>query len=482
MDSLTAHYVARELDARWRDRRLSLCLLDRAHRAVVLAAEGEKEAVCIDLAAPEVAIRAVPPEGLGALGGGSLARGWTVHRVHAPTDDRRLVIELVRPGRFRGSPERRAALEVSLVPTARGALLRDAGGRPLASIGTKLPPRAAARPVLDDAVVSSAARAGDVEALLAGRWMSPLVARWLIQEPERAVERYRTLLGEGPARPAWCDGRLVPFPLCPNATPAPSLIGPPVDATPAPEPAAEPGRARAARAKRRMQAELDRAREAPRLRQVADALAALGDAPAPPTVALPNGDQADVEARPGESAIAAAERLYATVRSMQRALEVLPARIEALDAADAGVGSGPTSSRPPRRRGETAARPFRTYRSSGGLPIWVGRGAASNEALTFRTAAPDDVWLHARDAAGAHVVLRWQRPEPPPARDLEEAALLAAWHSKARGSALVPVDWTRRKYVRKPRGAAPGLVIVQRAATVMVRPDADVERKLRDGT
>jgi predicted ribosome quality control (RQC) complex YloA/Tae2 family protein len=112
----------------------------------------------------------------------------------------------------------------------------------------------------------------------------------------------------------------------------------------------------------------------------------------------------------------------------------------------------------------------------------VGRGAASNDALTFRWASPNDVWLHARGAAGAHVVLRWQRDEPPPARDLEEAALLAAWHSKARGATVVPVDWTRRKHVRKPRGGSPGLVVVQHARTIMARPDAATERRLRATT
>ncbi|MBA3559376.1 MAG: DUF814 domain-containing protein [Gemmatimonadaceae bacterium] len=115
------------------------------------------------------------------------------------------------------------------------------------------------------------------------------------------------------------------------------------------------------------------------------------------------------------------------------------------------------------------------------MDIWVGRGAKSNDQLTFRESAPDDVWLHARGAAGAHVVLRWSQAERPPATDLEEAALLAAWHSRARGSAVVPVDWTRRKYVRKPRGSAPGLVVVMRADTIMARPDPISERRLRSG-
>jgi predicted ribosome quality control (RQC) complex YloA/Tae2 family protein len=77
------------------------------------------------------------------------------------------------------------------------------------------------------------------------------------------------------------------------------------------------------------------------------------------------------------------------------------------------------------------------------------------------------------------VVLRWSRDEAPPARDLEEAAALAAWHSKMRGSTLVPVDWTRRKYVRKVRGGAPGRVTVQRSRTIFARTRAELERALR---
>jgi len=122
--------------------------------------------------------------------------------------------------------------------------------------------------------------------------------------------------------------------------------------------------------------------------------------------------------------------------------------------------------------------PYRVYTSSGGLEIRVGRGARWNDDLTFRHSAPDDVWLHARQVGGAHVVLRWSGEDNPPARDLEEAAVLAALNSKARTSGTVPVDWTRRKYVRKPRKAPPGSVMVERVKTVFVSPDPEVEERL----
>lgn len=123
--------------------------------------------------------------------------------------------------------------------------------------------------------------------------------------------------------------------------------------------------------------------------------------------------------------------------------------------------------------------PYRSHASSGGLEIRVGRGARHNDDLTFHHSRPDDVWLHARHAAGAHVILRWTRPERPPAADLEEAAVLAANHSGARGSGTVPVDWTRRKWVRKPRGAPPGAVVPDRVRTVFVAPDPSLVERLR---
>lgn len=125
------------------------------------------------------------------------------------------------------------------------------------------------------------------------------------------------------------------------------------------------------------------------------------------------------------------------------------------------------------------ALPYRRYRSSGGLEIRVGRGSKRNDDLTFRHSAPDDIWLHARDTAGAHVILRWPHDGNPPGRDLAEAAVLAALGSKARTSGSVPVDWTRRKYVRKPRKAPPGLVAPSRVQTVFVEPDSDLEVRLR---
>ena len=124
-----------------------------------------------------------------------------------------------------------------------------------------------------------------------------------------------------------------------------------------------------------------------------------------------------------------------------------------------------------RRGSQPLSAPYRVFVSSGGLEIRVGRGARHNDDLTFRNSTPNDIWLHARHSAGAHVILRWTGSGAPPERDLKEAASLAALYSKARTSGTVPVDWTLRKYVRKPRGSAPGSVVPDRVRTLFVSPD-----------
>lgn len=163
------------------------------------------------------------------------------------------------------------------------------------------------------------------------------------------------------------------------------------------------------------------------------------------------------------------EELLARARSG----EATPEEIRGAGAGDAVPGPGGP------QPGETL--PYRRFISTGGLEIRVGRSSRHNDDLTFHHASPDDVWLHARHAAGAHVILRWGREGNPPRRDLEEAAVLAAVHSRARTSGTVPVDWTRRKYVRKPRGAAPGAVVPQRVATVFVAPDESLVERLSRG-
>ncbi|MEM8485686.1 MAG: NFACT family protein [Bacteroidota bacterium] len=115
--------------------------------------------------------------------------------------------------------------------------------------------------------------------------------------------------------------------------------------------------------------------------------------------------------------------------------------------------------------------PFRRFPLSAGYEVWVGKNAKQNDALTFQYARKFDFWMHARGVPGSHAVLRRPgRTATPGKHILEQAAGIAAYYSKARGSALVPVIITERKYVRKPRGAAAGAVLVEKEQVLLVEP------------
>jgi predicted ribosome quality control (RQC) complex YloA/Tae2 family protein len=111
---------------------------------------------------------------------------------------------------------------------------------------------------------------------------------------------------------------------------------------------------------------------------------------------------------------------------------------------------------------------FREEEMMGHL-IWVGKNENQND-LLLKMAHKDDLWLHARDVAGSHVLIRRRPGHPFPKPVIERAAALAAWYSKRRTDSLCPVMYTPRKYVRKIKGGAPGLVRVDREEVLMVKP------------
>ena len=117
------------------------------------------------------------------------------------------------------------------------------------------------------------------------------------------------------------------------------------------------------------------------------------------------------------------------------------------------------------------SKPYR-YRSSDGIEIEIGKNAAQNDRLTT-AAKGDETWLHAKDMPGSHVIVHCEGE--PPQQTLKEAALLAAWYSKGQRSSSVPIDYTFRKYVKKPGGAAPGKVIYTHQHTLyMTVTEADI--------
>lgn len=118
----------------------------------------------------------------------------------------------------------------------------------------------------------------------------------------------------------------------------------------------------------------------------------------------------------------------------------------------------------------------RRYLSSDGYQILVGREARDNDNLTFRVARPYDLWLHAADYPGSHVVVLNPTRKEIPHRTVIEAAQLAAKFSKARRDGKVDVHYTQRKFLAKPKGAAAGLVRMSSFRTIIVEPLENVER------
>lgn len=105
-----------------------------------------------------------------------------------------------------------------------------------------------------------------------------------------------------------------------------------------------------------------------------------------------------------------------------------------------------------------------------GYQIWIGKNAAANDVLTQQYAYKEDLWLHAKDVAGSHVLIKYQAGKSFPKEVVERAAELAAFHSKRKTDTLCPVLFTPKKFVRKPKGAAPGAVVVEREQVMLVAP------------
>ncbi|MFO0741880.1 MAG: NFACT RNA binding domain-containing protein [Labilithrix sp.] len=172
-----------------------------------------------------------------------------------------------------------------------------------------------------------------------------------------------------------------------------------------------------------------------------------------------------------KEAIAAAEALPAIEAAMQSAKRAAP-RDVTLPASQAGA-AGSTKSRKP-----AARTPFRAFFARSGRRLMVGKGAADNDELTLHHARPHDLWLHAKDRTGGHVIVPLDRGQTCSAEDLVDAAHLAAHFSEARDEKVVDVQYTDRRYLRKPKGSAAGLVVVDREKVLVLRVEPDILRGL----
>jgi predicted ribosome quality control (RQC) complex YloA/Tae2 family protein len=158
------------------------------------------------------------------------------------------------------------------------------------------------------------------------------------------------------------------------------------------------------------------------------------------------------------------ERLEGRIASYLERIDVLRARLEGLSGLDANQAAALLQEYRKKTADSGKSEP-NEYELSGGWRCIAGRNAGQNDMVTFRLASRDDIWLHVRGVAGAHVIIRRDgRSDNPSACVLEEAARIAASHSSSNG--IVPVDWTLVKYVRRVRGGGPGQVIYTREKTI----------------
>jgi predicted ribosome quality control (RQC) complex YloA/Tae2 family protein len=179
--------------------------------------------------------------------------------------------------------------------------------------------------------------------------------------------------------------------------------------------------------------------------------------------------------------LAAEQELKPRIERAERGIEQLR---DELSAVESGTWTPPAPVAPrtaaarqvPLRGGSSRAAegrrgPFRRFLSSDGLPIFVGRNAGENDALTFGLAKSDDLWLHARGTPGSHVVVRLTKGADPPPDTIRDAATLALLYSDLKKSGRGEVIYTRRKWVKKAKGQAPGAVIVTQEKSIHVSLD-----------
>jgi predicted ribosome quality control (RQC) complex YloA/Tae2 family protein len=188
-----------------------------------------------------------------------------------------------------------------------------------------------------------------------------------------------------------------------------------------------------------------------------------------------NAERYFARARKTRGAAAQAETQRVRHEAKLAAVEALAERIARASSVDEletiATESGGTvrMDNEPKEKG-TAER-FRKFIVAGGHEVYAGKSASNNDELTVRFAKPNDYWFHARGSSGSHVVLKWSDPKSKPPREaIRGAASIAAYYSGSKNAKMVPVAYTLKKYVRKPKGSAVGAVVMDREEVVMVEP------------
>ncbi|MCM1529371.1 MAG: NFACT family protein [Alistipes sp.] len=185
--------------------------------------------------------------------------------------------------------------------------------------------------------------------------------------------------------------------------------------------------------------------------------------------------------------VTAEEKLAAQIKKGEEELSYLDSVFDALTRADSEndiiqlrlelreqgyIRSNGSKVKPPK------ALPPMEYKTDDGYTVLVGRNNCQNDQLTLKFAEKSDIWLHTQTLTGSHVIIVADG-EMPPDRTIEQAAVIAAYNSRGRNSDLVPVDYCLAKFVKKPSGAKPGKVIFTNYKTAFVKPDEELDKRLR---
>ena len=189
------------------------------------------------------------------------------------------------------------------------------------------------------------------------------------------------------------------------------------------------------------------------------------------------------KAKRGHSRI---QQLISDIEADQETLQLYVSKLEAADTLDAlqrlrteFVANGYLKvAQRGKQKQEVSDGPFRRYTSSNGFQIYVGRNSESNDLLLRQIAKPRDMWLHAKQIHGSHVIIRNpENRQDIPMPTLLQAAQLAAYYSKAHHASNVPVDYTWARYVVKRKGNVAGYVHYTREKTLYVEPAVPSSKK-----
>jgi predicted ribosome quality control (RQC) complex YloA/Tae2 family protein len=171
--------------------------------------------------------------------------------------------------------------------------------------------------------------------------------------------------------------------------------------------------------------------------------------------------------------LAPLRQLLASLQPTATASEIAATRTAAERALGIKRKAEPVGEKKAKKKSATTSRRFRT---TDGFEVLVGKSDRENDELTFRTARPTDIWLHAADYPGSHVVIRNPARGEVPPRSIAEAAELAAFYSQAKREAKAAVHYTQRKFISKPPRAKPGLVRLSSFKTILVEPRCAIEK------